>query len=517
MSGIRHALREANMKYGKRYYIIAWLCIVSPIFQSGCASTASRPTIFDLAAAFRQPYNRTHPSSVVPAQEIAEIGTVGVATARFDPVIGLEDINSGKATGAAKGAGKGASTGADLFRGASLFIVVGATVGAIAGGVSGALTAESAEKVEDTKAKARAAFVELKIQEAVGDYVLKYAREEAAFSVVTSAGIGPTNPDEGVDYQSLAIQGIDKVLEVSVLSMDTERGELLDPDPPLSLVIRARARLVRVKDGKALTVLTYAFRSEPHKISEWTANNLKRFNNALEQGYQQIAEQVVDEIFLLYYPSRSKPETQSDGTQEIGNQMEPIEKQAGSNFPPYVLRAEYPDVRHCFICEAPFASKPNRGWGNVEFIKIKELQPTLRWEPFPWPDDLETNEVQKHFNDVTYELKVYRAVPAGQFLAPAEQIYLRKGLPAPYHQLEQLLEPCAEYFWTVRARFKLDSRYRVTEWAGTYPPSLNPWDLRRPERGFVGSGTVYPKFLESSWSYYPFKTSAQETDKNCPR
>ncbi|HEY6280524.1 MAG TPA: hypothetical protein VIW72_01850 [Burkholderiales bacterium] len=504
------------MRYGKRNYIIAWLCIVSLVFQSGCVSTALRPS-----------------SSVVPEQEIAEIGTVGVATARFDPVIGLEDITSGKGTGALKGAGKGALTGANLFSGGGscsggsicgvvallqlLLMAAGATVGAIVGGVSGALEAEPAEKVEDTKAKAQAVFAELKFQESMREHVVKYAREEVAITVVAFAETGPTSPDEQFNYQALASQKVDKILEVSVLSVGTEGGGFLEPDPPLSLVIRARARLVRVKDGQALTVLDYAFRSKAHKLSEWADNNLQRFNAALERGYQQIAEEVVDEMFLLYYPSRPKPEVQSEGTQQLVIQRESIEKQAGSNFPLYVLRAEYPEVRHCFKCEALFASKPNRSWGNVEFVKIKELQPTLQWEPFPWPDDLQTSEAQKQVTDVTYELKVYHALPAELVLVPGEQIYLRKGLAAPYHQLEQPLEPCAEYFWTVRARFKLDSRYRVTEWAGTYPLGGDPWDLRRPKRSFVGGGLAYMKFLESSWSYYPFKTSAQEADKNCPR
>ena len=209
-------------------------------------------------------------------------------------------------------------------------------------------------------------------------------------------------------------------------------------------------------------------------------------------------------MFLLYYPSEPRPIAQSEASQASGNQGTPAEKKEGSNFPPYVLRAEYPEVRHCFFC----ALGSGRSLGNFEFVEIKELQPTLRWEVFPWPHDLKTSEAQKQITDVTYELKIFRATPASWFNGPVlvsgDQIYLRRGLSTPYHQLEQPLEPGANYFWTVRARFKLDSRYRVTEWAGLYPDLWDPWILRRPHSERPGVARIGNP--GSSWFYYRFKT-----------
>ena len=507
------------MACGPRYKVTTWSCIVLLIFQSGCASsTALRPS-----------------SPVVPDREVAEIGTVGVATARFNPAIGLEDINSGKGTGALKGAGSGALKGASLFSGGGggcsggaacgavaliqlLLMAAGATVGAIAGGISGAVEAEPAEKVEDIKARAQVAIAQLKIQENISDSVVNYAKEEAAIPVVQFADAGPASPEEQPDYQSMAGQKVNKVLEVAVLSIGTQGGGFLDADPYLSLVIRVRARLVSVKDSKALSVLEYAYVSRGYKVSEWGANNFQPLSGELALGYKEIAEEVVDEMFLLFYPEGTRPQvakpvTEAEASQAFGNPEVPKEVTEGPKFPPYVLGAEYPEIQHCLFCAGPFASKPNKGVGNVEFVRINDLQPTLRWEAFPRPYDLNTSEAQHQITDVTYEIKIYSAVPAGIFLLPERQIYIRRGLPTPYHQLDQSLEPCAEYFWTVRARFKLDSRNRVTEWAGTYLPGADPWHLRRPRQGL---GHYYLRNA-SSWMFYPFKTPAAEKDKNCPR
>jgi hypothetical protein len=49
-------------------------------------------------------------------------------------------------------------------------------------------------------------------------------------------------------------------------------------------------------------------------------------------------------------------------------------------------------------------------------------------------------------------------------LAPAGIVYRRDGLASPTHTLETALSPGTRYFWTVRARFELDGRERVTEW-----------------------------------------------------
>ena len=109
------------------------------------------------------------------------------------------------------------------------------------------------------------------------------------------------------------------------------------------------------------------------------------------------------------------------------------------------LRPEYPAVRN---------------W--TAFVEVDSLQPTLRWEAYPRPQDRGEDKegVLERIRNVTYDVKIWRAENA----TPGEVVYVRQGLPEPWHKLERPLEPATKYFWTVRARFELDGHPRVIEW-----------------------------------------------------
>ena len=47
----------------------------------------------------------------------------------------------------------------------------------------------------------------------------------------------------------------------------------------------------------------------------------------------------------------------------------------------------------------------------------------------------------------------------------ADLVYRREHLTEPIHTLEILLEPNVRNFWTVRARFTVDGKTKVTEWS----------------------------------------------------
>jgi hypothetical protein len=116
------------------------------------------------------------------------------------------------------------------------------------------------------------------------------------------------------------------------------------------------------------------------------------------------------------------------------------------------------------------------------------LQPTLRWEPFPRPEDLTVDKAGRlvTVRNPTYELRIWRA--ADDF--PAELVYVRNGLSEPIHTVETPLAPEILYLWTIRARFALDGEPRVTEWG---VPLLG--------EGSDARGTEIP----TRW-YYRFKT-----------
>ena len=127
------------------------------------------------------------------------------------------------------------------------------------------------------------------------------------------------------------------------------------------------------------------------------------------------------------------------------------------------LRPEYPKVRQSIV-EPPLPA----------YVKVDSLQPTLRWEPFPRPQDHKADKkgVLKRIRNVAYDLKIWRVEDD----YPIELIYARQGLPEPSHSIEEPLEPSTKYFWTIRARFELDGHSRVIAWGRWRMHGKNDWD-----------------------------------------
>jgi hypothetical protein len=94
---------------------------------------------------------------------------------------------------------------------------------------------------------------------------------------------------------------------------------------------------------------------------------------------------------------------------------------------------------------------------------VDSLQPTLRWEAFPRPEDLkgEKAALLARVREVTYDLRIWREREG------APLVYERRGLAAPSHKLETPLAPAATYLWSVRARFTLDGQPQFTGWSYT--------------------------------------------------
>jgi hypothetical protein len=129
------------------------------------------------------------------------------------------------------------------------------------------------------------------------------------------------------------------------------------------------------------------------------------------------------------------------------------------------------------------------------------VQPTLRWEHFPRDYDLIGAGGQRHqITDVRYDFRVFEGI-AGSYSGP--QVYEVRDIPESYHRIQSGLKACSDYYWTVRARFKLDGRIRATEWAGAFAAggwNENPWNLRRGLYSW-GQGPY-----RADWFYYPFRT-----------
>lgn len=99
---------------------------------------------------------------------------------------------------------------------------------------------------------------------------------------------------------------------------------------------------------------------------------------------------------------------------------------------------------------------------DEDYVEIDSRQPTLRWEAFPDAEFLDAapSRIADRIVEVTYDLRIWRAIED----YPAELVYARSKIAEPHHRLEAALDPAKQYHWSVRARFTLDGRARVSPW-----------------------------------------------------
>jgi hypothetical protein len=137
------------------------------------------------------------------------------------------------------------------------------------------------------------------------------------------------------------------------------------------------------------------------------------------------------------------------------------------------------------------------------FTPVDSLQPVLRWEPFPSEGIHADAEQVSKIRDITYELNIWLS----ENDYPFSLIYARRDLPEPRHMVEESLLPCTKYFWTVRARFLIDGKKRVSEWG----ISAQPWFWYDPSKYYgvtvaVGDELVRRSPVVPNPNLYRFET-----------
>ncbi len=448
------------------------------------------------------------------------LGHVAVVTARFDPDYQFEALTTGKDDAAAKGAGKGALSCTQALQGGggglgaivalALFVVclpVAATVGAI----YDASHAASAEQVEEAKAAAQRGIAALKLQDETLEAALRYGQKLGLDLGRLPRTTGPAKPDDSPAYTE-AKGAADTVIEISVLhanAFTTGSRELL-----VSLGMQARVRALSARDGKVIDTLSIKYVSEPHSIDEWLAGDGQAIKTAFDRASASIAEQAIDEIMLMIYHPKTLPK-QVNPSKTVRQQgydpydPEPVPERPvpreTERVPPYALRAiEPPILTKRYI----FNSSVKAIYGAVDRYPLNELQPTFRWEPWPRGFDIVPGNGPGQAHQVRYDLRIFRAT---------EIIYERRGLVEAVHRLEQPLEPCHIYRWTVRARFVLNDALRATEWTGAYDHEWDgqvaPWWYRRGS-GFPAH-TIVP-MPSSVIAFYPIVETPSVDGTRCP-
>lgn len=396
--------------------ILSMLLAILLAFESGCETPAPRTA------------------------NPAEMGMVAILSMAQPPEIEFKGFPKGKGQGAAAGLGQGfaaclGGAGAGGCSGALcapvLIVVLGVctVVGGIGAGV-GAATSPSARQVRESEGRLATAVRSDPIQASLRDAVARTAVENGMRIASPSDEIAAPALASG-DFRPLAKAGIDEVAVVGI----TRVGTAGDTKQPLTVYMEARIEVVRTADNAHLVDAAYKYFGESRRLAEWSNDEGAPLLASLQKAYDATGRHLYDSVFLLYpFPGR-EPAIGGFGLQPV----------APRNHGGVVPRGDW----------------MGRLW---DWTPVDSLTPTLSWESFPRAVDLRAApEELGRITDVRYDLVVAREYN----LAPGEVVYRREGLPKPAHTLETPLERGTKYFWTVRARFRLDGRERVTSWGAT--------------------------------------------------
>jgi hypothetical protein len=332
----------------------------------------------------------------------------------------------------------------------------------------------------------------MQIQERIGQAAQAYAGEMGIRLGLLPPSLGPATIDERLDY-STAKGTADRVLELGVLGIEatgfSEKKRVL-----VHFAVTMRARYVDVRTGKELDSWRARFTSTIAEVREWLAEDGRLVREEFERATAWLGEQAVDEALLVYRPVPKVPRT---------TVASPLDEPTGridrhERVPAYALRAI---VLPTGSGAVPWdtGSSGFSGWATVASVR-----PTFRWEPFPRAFEDAGDGGPVDAEALRYDLRIF-----GQ----RGIVYQRIGLERPEHELEQPLEPCHRYSWTVRARFIHHGAPRVSEWTGAYAGDLyltDPSWWRRDSKPWWGWA---PDSVESM---YPVIVTPQADGTACP-
>ena len=170
------------------------------------------------------------------------------------------------------------------------------------GGIPGAIV-----KGSDAIPESDAAEIQASLNRAIADRdlqadlrhgVLRQAdRAEAAMDL----GAGATEPVSSPDYTFMAGSGVGTVLEISLTQLaliGTDRRREGGSNPSLTLVMTARARMIRVADRRVLwNAAEVKYESAAAQSALWTARDSDLVRSEVANGSEVLARQIGEALF----------------------------------------------------------------------------------------------------------------------------------------------------------------------------------------------------------------------------
>ena len=269
-----------------------------------------------------------------PTELRAQLGAIGIVSAQYTPAVEFELPAKGWLGGAGRGAFEGVGTFVRLvphvMLGSAAIItmspasILGALYAVaalvkgtgymIGGPLYGAFTAQDSETIEESEAHLKAALASMRIQEAMRDHVVRVAQSLPNVDLTVLDGQGPESSSDLLTYFPLYDTNVESVLELRVNRVwlstkeysfkgDVEALGGMDPsqelkiNPPLSLGMEVRGRLIRTADKSVLYDNTWKYEGGSHVFAEWAANDAQLFAEEFERAYDKLAGQLSLSIF----------------------------------------------------------------------------------------------------------------------------------------------------------------------------------------------------------------------------
>lgn len=350
----------------------------------------------------------------------AEFGTIGVLPGRVTARSNYEQHEAAASSGSGDHASGGAIAGAAVGSTGALallpFAIIFPPMLIVAGGVFLASTAGGAAVGASQKAPAPDhAGVMAEAERAIGDALgLKRAQAELHRRLMAAAeGLSSfdlVSLEEGepsVHGEAVDLQvfaeGGFETLLLANVDEVTVSAEE-GANPVLAVDVAVTSTLLSAGRGGPIDERTFTCRAGKRPARTWRVSGTASLREAVSRCYDKVADRIIDELFLVHVPAENW-----------------MSRFGGRAF-----------------------ARVDLGGGR----------PTFTWGGVP---------VTARLRDVTYDLRIWRAEDG----FPGDLVYERNGLSEPSHTLEHPLEPSTPYFWTVRGRFELDGRVRVTPWAVT--------------------------------------------------
>lgn len=400
------------------------------------------------------------------------LGVVGVEAISSSPRGEFQTYAQGRVSGAARGAATGAaqgliealmqgaaSSGGGPYAGAATAIaaLLLTAVGGITGGAIGAYQAVPADTAGDIQAGIDQVLADLDLADRLAVEVTRSARERTDLS-----GHRLVNLGTAIDGRATGPAGVDSIAAIEVTEVGFQGGRGAQPEVSFYAIAQ-----ITVRDAAAGTLhyqRDFRYDSEPRPYRSWFENGSVVLADGFRRAVANLAERVLDELFIVTdFPFDTGLWT-LPGAPGFGVcWFQPIH-------PPYRQRSMpasvWEGMRH------PMTGEQAMARNLIVYTSVDSLRPTLRWEPFPRPRDRqpENEAVLSRISDVSYDLKIWKATSG----YPSRLVYQRSGLSRPEHTLAYDLTPHTRYYWTFRARYRLDGRAQATRWAFSLAPAGVP-------------------------------------------